>query len=981
MRIYHYITLATLLVLLPTSMKATHLMGADISYTCLGNNQYEVTLKVYRDCNGIALGGYQVTYNSSTCGSGTQLLNYVSSQEITPSCPAQTTTSCDGGSGIYGVEEYIFQAMVTLPQGCSDVTLSWERCCRNYAITTLSSPGSESMYVETTILDASFCNNSPVFLNPPVPFVCVGQPVFYNHGATDPDGDDLRFSLTDCMDNASNAVGYANGYDANNPLSTTNGLSIDSLTGAISFTSSTQEVGVLCVLVEEYRNGIKIGEIVRDIQFTTLNCMNDSPTLTGIDSSNNFSVNVKVGESVCFDVFSNDVNAFQTLQMNWNQAIANAQFTINNNTTFPKGNFCWTPTMSAIGNNAFTVTISDDNCPLVGMNTYTFNINVSIDTVQSIANGTASNSNTWDCNCIPTANQHIIINDTVTFNTNFSMTNGTNLVINNGAVLQIANNQQLTIEGDLNNYGSIEGEGVLALNGSMAKVVRLGTVNKVEATNLEGVLMAADVLIKEKLILTQGYFNANGYEVVLYSDTNSTALIQDNGGEYIGDVICQRRIHSTIGYHYLSSPVNDATVNELDDDFALTLNGNAPHIYFYDETNPSADKETGWIVPTSLQDPMFVGVGYAAYFIADSGITIDVKGQPNSGTIDVLLTHTATNPPSTLVDTTNCPPEGWNLIGNPYPSPISLDRLMEQAPAAVKQAYYVWNPTTKRYDSRVDGISVSGKLTGNISAMQAFWVKTDANTTLTFDNSVRLSNPSEGNHVFEAANNAAPIMRLQLDGQGGKENTVIRFKSNATNGFDGAMDAHFLIGGGANPLEFASLTSSGPLSINTLPLYQSNSVTIPLLFSVVANGSYTIRLPKFDGFQPNDQLLLHDALTGQTHVLNSSDYTFTANTTDSPRRFTLELVPAFITNTQQLSTETQDQWKAYRSGNNLMVSFEEPLTENQELQLFNALGQRLYTKELIAGNRSYTLSDLTVPNNNVYILRLGNKDKAQKIMW
>ena len=33
--------------------KATHAMGADLTYVCLGNGQYKFSLQFYRDCNGI----------------------------------------------------------------------------------------------------------------------------------------------------------------------------------------------------------------------------------------------------------------------------------------------------------------------------------------------------------------------------------------------------------------------------------------------------------------------------------------------------------------------------------------------------------------------------------------------------------------------------------------------------------------------------------------------------------------------------------------------------------------------------------------------------------------------------------------------------------------------------------------------------------------------------------------------------------------
>jgi len=354
---------------------ATHSMGLDLTYRCVGNNQYEINLTFYRDCNGIGVPQATSVSWSAACGSGSLSLPQISMEEITPACANIVGTACNGGSGIYGIEKYEYQGILTLPAGCTDVTLSYSNCCRNNAITTLSSPGGERIYVESQIVDAALCNNSPIFTNDPVPFGCVGQPVFYNHGASDVDGDNLVYSLVDCMDDATTTVGYAAGYNATSPLSTTNGVTVDAATGAISFTPSMAQVGVFCVAVKEYRNGVLIGEIVRDIQFTAVNCSNNVPTLSGVNNTTDYTASATVGTQLCFDMISSDLDANQSTFLSWNNGIAGATFTASA-ANFAVGTFCWTPTASDVGTHTFTVIVSDDFCPIVGQNTYTFTITV-----------------------------------------------------------------------------------------------------------------------------------------------------------------------------------------------------------------------------------------------------------------------------------------------------------------------------------------------------------------------------------------------------------------------------------------------------------------------------------------------------------------------------------------------------------------------------------------------------------------------------
>lgn len=356
--------------------KATHSMGADLTYTCVGPNQYQVTLTFYRDCNGIQEAQTQTIDFASQngCGAFSIALPKFDEEEITPVCPGIVGSACNG-TGVYGLERHVYQDIVSFPSGCASWTGSWTRCCRNGAITSLSNPLNEQMHIDTEITDVSLCNNSPVFLNDPTVFACVGQPIFYNHGAYDVDGDQLVYSLGDCYDDVANPVQYAPGFSATSPMATTSGVTIDANTGAIEFTPNVQQVGVLCVVVEEYRNGVKIGEIVRDMQFTILNCTNNAPTLSGIDGTTDYSTSVQAGNQLCFDVFSADPDNGQATNLAWNGAIPAGTFTAAGS-PLANGTFCWTPTAADIGTHSFTITVQDNACPLIGSNTYTYTIEV-----------------------------------------------------------------------------------------------------------------------------------------------------------------------------------------------------------------------------------------------------------------------------------------------------------------------------------------------------------------------------------------------------------------------------------------------------------------------------------------------------------------------------------------------------------------------------------------------------------------------------
>jgi hypothetical protein len=173
--IYKYIYISAALVFfLVKNSTATHSMGADLTYQCLGGNTYKIKLSFYRDCIGNTAPTYvDIEVSSDNCGYYLWLTAYPvanTGQEITPICSADSTTCNDGT--FTGIQEYVYEGTITLPAECSDWNFSYELCCRNAAITNIYSPLNEDIYVFSTLNNTNgTCNNSPTFQNKPVPFV------------------------------------------------------------------------------------------------------------------------------------------------------------------------------------------------------------------------------------------------------------------------------------------------------------------------------------------------------------------------------------------------------------------------------------------------------------------------------------------------------------------------------------------------------------------------------------------------------------------------------------------------------------------------------------------------------------------------------------------------------------------------------------------------------------------------------------------
>ncbi|MBP6575404.1 MAG: hypothetical protein KA230_13215, partial [Flavobacteriales bacterium] len=104
-----------LLLAFASNTNATHISGGEIYWECLGNNQYEITLIIYRDCFGVQLNNnFDVNFDSP-CGNFTQTVNTPNGVELSQLCDLQLPNSTCNGGNLPGIEQYSYTTTVTLP--------------------------------------------------------------------------------------------------------------------------------------------------------------------------------------------------------------------------------------------------------------------------------------------------------------------------------------------------------------------------------------------------------------------------------------------------------------------------------------------------------------------------------------------------------------------------------------------------------------------------------------------------------------------------------------------------------------------------------------------------------------------------------------------------------------------------------------------------------------------------------------------------
>ena len=383
----------SLLVGVLSTTQATHYMGANMHYDCIGNDTVRLYVSTYYDCMGAAIQGHMppvstnpppvpnVTFTGLIgpgCTNPNQIGTWTSVHfiDITPVCPG-TPTGCDfqgAQAAINGTAESIYYSDYDFSgTNCNHYDVSWSSCCRNSIIT--SGADNQGIYLDGLIIDltASPCNNSPRFLNPPVAYICAGAPARFEHQAYDPDGDSLVYRLAACSQSGTSPVSYNAGYTPFQPLGPSWNVTLDQISGDIHLTPVPGNVviGVLCVEVSEYRNGVLLSTTTRDIQFFVMNCSaNNNPrinqlnVLSGANQRGFFAVDGAVGVPLSFNVQVLDPDVGDSLT-SWfdttNTNITGLTYTVSGaNPQIVTAN--WTP--PAPGRYVIRLVSQDQSCPL-----------------------------------------------------------------------------------------------------------------------------------------------------------------------------------------------------------------------------------------------------------------------------------------------------------------------------------------------------------------------------------------------------------------------------------------------------------------------------------------------------------------------------------------------------------------------------------------------------------------------------------------
>lgn len=502
---------------------------------------------------------------------------------------------------------------------------------------------------------------------------------------------------------------------------------------------------------------------------------------------------------------------------------------------------------------------------------------------------------------------------------------GGNVLIRSSSLLKITASD-LILQGnlDIENGGSIQaGHSTLHFSGGATQSLSLQGdtlynvhINKPSATT---VTLTSTALLKNQLwIQAPGVtVSANGNLTLLSSsdDGGGDAYVRalPAGSTITGPVTVQRFMQGEGKiYRYISSPVSNATVADLQDDFPVTgtfndastgpgIRPGDPSLYYYDESLPGSDGWTkyppgGW----ANQHPLLAGKGYSA-FIRQGTLptTWDVTGTLNQHEVDLQVTYTNTGD---LLD-------GWNLVGNPYPSSIDWDAETGWTKIHIEDEIAVrdnGSGTFLYWDGSIGSLG-----SGRIAKGQSFWVQTNGNNPLLIidEPAKSISNAP----FYRSRADDVDYVEIVVDHHDLSDKAYLRLRHDALAGYD-RHDIHKWDNDRLNLALTADTLSLAIAATDRLDC----SVRLPLRLyfgngSLPPAGDYTLHTNSFGVFQ-HATILLHDQFTQQAIDLSKGAYHFSVSKDPgsvSKNRFSLQIIADTLAGRE---TVTADSLLCHTSG-------------------------------------------------------------------
>ena len=471
-----------------------------------------------------------------------------------------------------------------------------------------------------------------------------------------------------------------------------------------------------------------------------------------------------------------------------------------------------------------------------------------------------------------------------------ALTVNNDLTISSGSSLDIsASIHPISVHSDwINNGLFVPRTGKVTFAGSALQTIGGTSITNfydLEMTNIggpPGIRAISDVTLTNTLALAAGVtFDPDGtdgtvnFHLSSYASSTASIATLPAGASINGSVVVERYIHAEGKiYRYIATPVTNAIVRDWNDDF--TIRGNysgatttgSPTMYVYNEA-VDGHLDNGWeAYPSgSITESLSVGKGFAAGMLeGNSTVVASIKGPVQQGGLSLGLAY-YNSPNGADTD------DGWNLVGNPYPSSIDLTKVGFSGSVSTK-VHIPDNGSGSLVYATYD-VSTGGSTNGgskDIASGQAFWVKASAGgASLDFTENSKSTNTGA---TFFRESGPKDLFKIAINKDGKRDETVIVFRDFGTTAFD-QHDGLKLMN---NTLDISTLSEDGKeLTYNYWPKFTCNT-DVKIKFTSKKTGNFSMDFGYLETITDNIvfQLIDNYAQT-ETTISTETVYEFSVN--------------------------------------------------------------------------------------------------------
>jgi gliding motility-associated-like protein len=292
------------LMLLSLQGKATHIVGGEFEMQHIMGYTYRITMNLYfDDVNGTPgardFDARVRIFDKQTHAFKMDVLLQLRSDTFVN----YTDIACTIGE--LRTRKIIYTQDVALPPTMFNNTagyyMTWERCCRNRTISNIVRPedAAQTFYMEFPPVirnNVQFVNSSPRLFPPLSDYACANELFYYDFSGSDADGDSLVYDMVTPLNGYSSSspgnerpiprpapypeIMWRPGYNTANQILGSPSMSIEANTGRLTVRPASTGLYVFGIRVQEFRNGVKIGEVRRDFQLLVKDCpRNQTPVV------------------------------------------------------------------------------------------------------------------------------------------------------------------------------------------------------------------------------------------------------------------------------------------------------------------------------------------------------------------------------------------------------------------------------------------------------------------------------------------------------------------------------------------------------------------------------------------------------------------------------------------------------------------------------------------------------------------------------